>query len=207
MIPAMTCARRFSLVIISGLLAVGCGDDGGGGDGGTGTSGTDTGTAGGMTTASMTTASMTTAAMTTTDGTSTGAPDETTTGNGTTMAPADSSGTAGMDSTGDSATGTTTGGGEATYPECMPDADPVCPKEYDDCVQLMQGNYNFCTVTCEGPDDCPDPSSGTAIAICGGPNQDRCELDCGDDATCPDGMECIGVGPGMTFMRCAWMAG
>ena len=46
----------------------------------------------------------------------------------------------------------------------------------------------------------------TAVAVCGGPDQDRCELDCSEDAICPDDMECIGVGPGGMFMRCAYPA-
>jgi hypothetical protein len=49
------------------------------------------------------------------------------------------------------------------------------------------------------------PDSGTAEVVCAGPPMQptRCELDCamGD---CPDGMDCVGLGPMGAIQRCMW---
>ena len=102
-----------------------------------------------------------------------------------------------------SGSSSSSGGGEASYPACQPDADPVCPEPYTGCYDFVI-THSACTVECVDPDDCPEPNGGTAVAVCGGPMMDACVLDCGGDATCPDGMECVAVDPGMTILRCLW---
>lgn len=163
----------------------------------------------GDTTAAMTTMSMTTADDTTGDGSgsgggsgdsSSGGGDATSTGAATDGADSSTGDpTSGSDSSG--------GGGEAAYPACQPDADPVCPKPYELCWPEGGpggGGNNFCTIECESPDDCPQPTSGEAVPVCEGPpGTDVCILDCSKGA-CPDDMECVDVFDNGMFLRCIY---
>jgi hypothetical protein len=197
--------QGLSLIMWLGVLSLGCGDDGGTADTEAGTGSDTGGTAGMTTTPMMTTASMTTASMdgSTTDmppadGTSTGEPPATDTGE----PPADSSGTAGGES-GTETGGGTTGGADDAYPACDPKAKPECPDPYTGCYEFSPKGFSVCIVDgCEDPDDCPQPSSGTAPVVCGGQQMDLCLLDCSDDQMCPDGMECQEVAQGIA--RCMW---
>ena len=91
---------------------------------------------------------------------------------------------------------------EDSYPSC---GERDCPKPYDICFEPGDGELgDWCTFECEGAEDCPAPSSGTATPLCAGPpGQDICLLDC-SEGDCPDGMDCVGLGPGGNAMRCAW---
>jgi hypothetical protein len=52
----------------------------------------------------------------------------------------------------------------------------------------------YCAQMCMEDSDCTDtPGSGTATASCGFGN---CALECSDEATCPDDMECMMFGGG-----------
>jgi hypothetical protein len=189
--------HRLSWILGVGLVASACGDDGE--VGGSGSSSGTEGTTMGSTSMQPTTMQPTTDAMTG-EATSTG-PDETT-------AAVDSSGTAGESesgSTGPSATGSSSGEPpeDPAYPPCMPDADPVCPEPYDHCYEYFPPGYSACSQTCQQDDDCPQAQSGDAVVTCAGIDGDECVLDCADDATCPDGMECVEI-PGSPFLRCAW---
>jgi hypothetical protein len=191
-----------------GVLAAGlaCGPDGETDSGG-GSESSETGasTGGGTTMGeSATTMPMMTGGATgdTTSADSTGVPPGDTSAEGTTGTP-DTDGTEG------------TTGGEPTgpaYPPCAPDQDPVCPEPYEQCVELGGGPGGggnaegmWCTIPCEDAAECPVPDSGTAEVICGGPPMQptRCELDC-SMGECPDGMDCVGLGPMGQVMRCAW---
>jgi hypothetical protein len=104
--------------------------------------------------------------------------------------------------------GSSSGGEPAgpAYPPCAPDQDPPCPEPYDQCIAPGGGDLgNWCSIACNDATECPVPDSGTAVVVCGGPPMQptRCLLDC-SMGECPDGMSCIGVGPGGNFMVCAW---
>jgi hypothetical protein len=60
-----------------------------------------------------------------------------------------------------------------------------------------------CSQTCVDDQDCPAPDGGTATAVCAGPDDDQCVLDCGGNARCPAGMSCEAVGGG-NVRRCVW---
>jgi hypothetical protein len=96
------------------------------------------------------------------------------------------------------------GGEEPLYPPCMLDEDPVCPRPYEECYDFLAPDYTACTSPCEQDDDCPQPATGEASAVCAGQSEDQCVLDCSDGVTCPDGMECQEVGGGGMFERCLW---
>ena len=162
-----------------------------------------------------------TAAMSTTDGGSTPTTMDTsagsasaTGGSSTGPTPGDSSSGGPMPtSTGDTGPADSSGGSEDStggnadnpYPACMLNADPECPKPAV-CSAPMGGDYTWCGIECDNAEMCPVPGEGTAIPFCGGPN-DLCMLDCSGDATCPTGMDCIGLGMGGQAMRCAWPTG
>jgi hypothetical protein len=69
----------------------------------------------------------------------------------------------------------------------------------------LAGNYKgYCTPACESNIDCTeDPTTGNVAATCGsglGAATRTCRLDCGvmlgdPEAECPDGMECVNLGP------------
>jgi len=96
------------------------------------------------------------------------------------------------------------GGEEPLYPPCMLDEDPVCTLPYEDCYDALAPEYTACTLPCMEDDDCPQPTSGDAPAVCAGQNGDQCVIDCAGGATCPDGMECQMAGPAGMFERCLW---
>lgn len=104
----------------------------------------------------------------------------------------------------ESSSSSDTGGEAPSYPPCMLDGDPVCPRPYEECYDFLAPDYTACTLPCEQDDECPQPATGEAQAMCAGQNQDQCVLDCSDGATCPDGMECQEVGGGGMFERCLW---
>lgn len=183
--------QRSAWILSLGLLVMACGDEPEpvvSSDGSSGTAG-DSGTTMPPTTMTPTTDAMTSDASTTGPG------------EGSTTAAVDSSGTAG----GSSGTeGSSSGAPEdPAYPPCMPDADPMCPEPYDQCYAYFPEGYSACTQMCRDDTDCPQPASGDAPAICAGINGDECVLDCANDATCPDGMECVDI-PGSAFQRCGW---
>ena len=162
-------------------------------------SATTTATDGGSTPTTMDTSAGTASAS---DGSSTGTTPADSSGDGPmpTTTPGD---TGPSDSSGGSGGTDGTGGGmDGSYPPCQLDADPVCPKPLM-CQQPMQGQVNWCAMGCQDVGECPLPSEGTAVPFCGGPN-DVCMLDCGGDATCPTGMECVGLGNDGQAMRCVW---
>lgn len=120
---------------------------------------------------------------------------------GATTAPAtDSGGTTESTAEGSSES---TGGGEPSYPPCMPMSDPECPRPYMACYEFAGPDHSVCTAPCGDAGDCPDATSGDAEVVCAGQSGDQCLLDCSGGATCPDGMECVDVAGGM-FFRCAW---
>ncbi|MEM7154150.1 MAG: hypothetical protein AAF799_14980 [Myxococcota bacterium] len=183
-------------------LLVACGPNVNGTGDGTGRGSSGSGSGSGSTAAEPTSAggSDPTAATGSMGGTgSTGAADDATDGtvtNGSaTTTTVGSSGEPGDDSSGDPPP-------DGSYPSC---AERDCPEPYDVCFEPGGGDLgDWCTFECEGNDECPDPSSGTATPLCAGPpGQDICLLDC-SKGDCPDGMICIGLGMGGNAMRCAW---
>jgi hypothetical protein len=189
--------HRMSWILGLGLFVGACGDDGATAEGGSGSSSGTDGTTMPNTTMPNTTMPNTTEGMTSTS--STTADDTTSTG----MVDSSGSGSSGSGSGESSSSGDPPG--DPAYPPCMPDADPVCPEPYDHCYGSLAGSgLSVCSLMCMEAGDCPAPETGNAVAVCAGPMFDECLLDCADDATCPDGMECVDVaGIGM-FFRCAW---
>ena len=90
--------------------------------------------------------------------------------------------------------------GDVTYPACDFGARPECPEGYDACVDIQDGNW--CTVFCDDPSTCPQPTSGTATVECAGPGGNQCALGCDDGAECPDGMQCEEINGNID--RCVW---
>ncbi len=133
-----------------------------------------------------------------TTGASSGSADTST---GATTTPATDSG----DTTAATAEGSSesTGGGEPTYPPCMPMSDPECARPYMQCYEFSGPDHSVCTAPCGDVSECPEATSGDAEVVCAGQNGDQCVLDCSGGATCPDGMECLDIAEGM-FFRCAW---
>lgn len=193
---------------VIGMLVVGlaCGPKGETDSGDSGSSDTGAGTmTGGTTSDSATTSPMMTSGATgdATSADSTGVPPGDTSAEGTTT------GMPGTDTGESSSTG-----GEPTgpaYPPCAFDQDPVCPEPYEQCVEIGGGpggggaSGTWCTIPCQDVAECPAPDSGTAEVVCGGPPMQptRCELDC-SMGECPDGMDCVGLGPMGQIMRCVW---
>lgn len=116
-----------------------------------------------------------------------------------------------VDPTGDSSSGTdpTTGtgssestgpAGDVSYPACDFGAQPECPDGYDDCIAIPDGSW--CTVFCDDPSTCPQPTSGTATVECAGPGGNQCALACDGGAACPDGMQCVLINGNID--RCVW---
>lgn len=198
---------KLGLVLGIAALGLACGDDTGEvGSGGSGSSGTGEASTGGATTMNgMTSTPMTSNA----EGDTTSADVSTSGPPGDTTADGSSGGSSGPPGTEGSSSGGMPPG--AAYPPCAPDSDPPCPEPYDQCVQLGGGGGgsqgNWCSIACMDDTECPAPDSGAAVPVCGGPpmQDTRCQLDCsmGD---CPDGMSCVGVGPGGAVMLCAWPA-
>lgn len=114
----------------------------------------------------------------------------------------DTSSSGPLESTTSTSGSSSSGGEEPLYPPCMLDEDPVCPRPYEDCYDFLEPDYTVCTQPCDQDEDCPVPASGDATAMCAGQGGNQCLLDCSDDATCPDGMECQQIA-GM-FFRCLW---
>jgi len=88
-----------------------------------------------------------------------------------------------------------------TYGDCSSSSD--CPGD-ETCASVGGGgggfpigNRYFCSEPCDNDQDCSPPSSGNASSGCsssGFPGTSRCELDCGGNANCPDGMDCVANG-------------
>ncbi|MBC8070125.1 MAG: hypothetical protein IAG13_17450 [Deltaproteobacteria bacterium] len=93
-------------------------------------------------------------------------------------------------------------GGDGSYPACDPDADPPCPRDWDECIELDDPPRTWCSHACDDDDDCEPPSDGDAEPVCAGPSGDSCALDCSDDRTCPTGMECEKLFGNV--IRCVW---
>jgi len=110
----------------------------------------------------------------------------------------------GTSESGTSSVSSTSGGGEPTYPPCMEGGSPECPPPYSECYGFVGPDHSVCTQDCETVDDCPQPTSGTTPVVCVGAPVSQCVLECDGAAICPDGMDCLGVGPGGMFNRCAW---
>lgn len=193
-------ALNHRLIFVFLALGMGCGPDTGGlstsGDGSdSGSSGTEGSTSNSGTTTA-TTAS--TVATSDADGTTTSTPD-TTTGPMDTTAEGSSGEPPGTDS---SSSGEPPG---AAYPACEA-GDMPCPEPYTFCVS--PGDFgNWCSFECMDATECPEPDTGSAEVICGGPPMQptRCELDC-SNGDCPDGMDCVGLGPMGQAERCVWPA-
>lgn len=125
-------AWTIAVVVGASLAAVGCGDDDGSGGAGGGT----TTSTNGPTTAASTATSTTT--------------------NGSTNSSSSASSTSSNGTTGP-ATSASTGGGMAQFGEaCTVNED--C--ESDVCHNFPNQGGMLCTLTCQGDNDCPAPSSG-----------------------------------------------
>jgi hypothetical protein len=107
------------------------------------------------------------------------------------------------DPPGESSSSSGGGNEDPAYPPCMLDEDPPCPRPYDQCYDFLAPDFTVCSQACNGDDDCPRPDGGTAQAVCAGPDDDQCVLDCGGNARCPDGMDCEQFGGG-NIRRCVW---
>lgn len=103
---------------------------------------------------------------------------------------------------GESGASDSTGGGDGSYPACEPDADPPCPRGWDECIELDDPQRTWCSHECDDDDDCEPPSEGDAQPVCAGPSGDSCALDCSDDRTCPRGMDCEELFGDV--VRCVW---
>lgn len=187
--------------IFAMLVAMACGPDAGGGGSTEGSSSGGASSSGGS--AGMTNdPTMASVGTSNNDGSTTSNADTTGTP-GDTTAMGSSSGDA---STGGSSSGEPPG---VSYPPCEP-MDPPCPEPYDLCIAPGGGGGgvpvgNWCSLGCMDAGDCPAPTSGTAEPACGGPpGQDTvCQLDC-SDGDCPDGMECVALGPMAQVQLCVW---
>lgn len=180
-------------VVTLALAPAACGDDGGAvASGGSGSSGSGSGTTMPM--------PMTTEQQTTNSWTSAGS----STGDAT-VGPVDSSdsGTTSNDATAGS-TGDT-GEPEPLYPPCDLEMEPACTKPYLECYEFAAPEFSACTSPCEVDEDCAQPLTGDAPAVCAGQDFDQCVLECAGGQTCPDGMECVSIADGM-FNRCLWPA-
>lgn len=69
-----------------------------------------------------------------------------------------------------------------------------------ECVTATLNRGAFCATSCRQASDCPQPSTGNATATCDARTQ-TCRLDCSMNATCPDGMTCVGM---ITNSTCYW---
>lgn len=116
----------------------------------------------------------------------------------TTVDPTEGTGTGTDPTTGTGSAEST--GGDVSYPACEFGAQPECPDGYDDCVAIPDGNW--CTVFCDDPSTCPQPTSGTATVECAGPGGNQCALACDGGAACPDGMQCVQINGNID--RCVW---
>jgi hypothetical protein len=70
------------------------------------------------------------------------------------------------------------------------------------CIGDAADGVGTCAEECSMADDCTMPSSGDIAPECVqvGPMQSACRLGCGGGSgSCPDGMECVGFGPGGGF--------
>lgn len=188
--------------IFAMLVAMACGPDAGGGGSTEGSSSGGASSSGGS--AGMTNdPTMASVGTSNNDGSTTSNADTTGTPGDTTAMGSSSSGDA---STGGSSSGEPPG---VSYPPCEP-MDPPCPEPYDLCIAPGGGGGgvpmgNWCSLGCMDAGDCPAPTSGTAEPACGGPpGQDTvCQLDC-SDGDCPDGMECVALGPMAQVQLCVW---
>ena len=201
-----------TFALLSSSLALACGspsEAGGTGESSSGSTSSDGSmTAGSATLPTTTMTSMTASA--TTDATATDATTDATTTQGVTTA-VDSSGDAtagstdtGSGSTGGSSSGGSTGGDPGAYGPCefSKGGVPVCP-DGEQCAVLPEGQH-WCGLPCDqDPDPCPEASSGDAVVECSGFYM-QCALNCADNPTCPDGMECVFIMDGLS--RCGWPA-
>ncbi len=190
-----------ALLVVTACTLDTSGDGVGTGDGsssGTGDPTTTSASTTGPTTSATSTATTTT---TTTTTASTGTDDS----SGTTASTGSESSTDPDTSATDSSSGgESSSSGEPPsddYPACMADED--CEKPYSLCWPPDDfGTPNFCTLECASSDDCPVPSTGSAVPLCEGPpDQDVCVLDC-EDGDCPTGMGCVDIFGDGNFMRC-----
>jgi hypothetical protein len=161
----------------------------------------DTGSGGASESGATSTASLaTTTTTTTTVGDSTGSDPTTGEPPGSTSPPPDPTTTG--DPPGDESSSSSGGPATGAYPPCTSD-DPPCPPPYDQCYDFLLPDFHVCSQTCVDDQDCPAPDGGTATAVCAGPDDDQCVLDCGGNARCPAGMSCEAVGGG-NVRRCVW---
>lgn len=95
--------------------------------------------------------------------------------------------------------------GPEPYPACQA-SQPYCAGS-DVCLILESGGNvlaSWCSETgCDGPGDCPTPSTGNATKECVDSGDGFCVLSCAVDDDCPTGMDCYSVNGG-SFYRCAW---
>jgi hypothetical protein len=120
---------------------------------------------------------------------------------GSTTSPSESSSSAGEPGT-SSETSSDPSGGDGSYPPCDLDADPQCPRGWDECISVDDPPRSWCAHPCEHDHDCEDPASGDAEPVCAGPSGESCALDCSDGQDCPDGMDCDELFEGV--VRCVW---
>ena len=93
------------------------------------------------------------------------------------------------------------GGTEPLYGDCINVDD--CEAGLT-CVSDAAQSFGWCSVGCAGDMECqPPPGTGDAPAVCAPINEmtDVCQLDCGMDQTCPDGMTCLALTSGPA---CVW---
>ncbi len=68
-----------------------------------------------------------------------------------------------------------------------------------ECTEVNNGTGTYCSIECEETEQCPEPTSGTAVRRCSTVD-DMCRLDC-QSGDCPDGMECF---EGVARSTCVW---
>lgn len=73
--------------------------------------------------------------------------------------------------------------------------------EIEDCdSQVCSLDWEYCTIQCFEPEDCPDGPSGTAEPFCSMVSGFSCALEC-TNGDCPQGMDCVGF---MNNNFCVW---
>ena len=91
--------------------------------------------------------------------------------------------------------------GSAGWPEAGPYSGPCnysgdC-EGFPELVSCPQ-EFNFCTLPCQDPSECPPPPNGDAVPVCEVAGGFRlCLLDCSGGEECPTTMTCEGL-------RCRW---
>lgn len=100
--------------------------------------------------------------------------------------------------------GDSTGFVPGTWGKCLQDNE--CPQGQT-CRDASASGAAYCSPPCsQGAQMCPAAPTGSAIPTCQfmGPLGFACILDCGQGASCPDGMECIS-GPFAATPTCTWI--